>query len=108
MISFSASREKNMEINVMNLKKEENKEEDKIELAKFYFINKKFELACEMFLDIFEKDQTNYDVVYNIGLCFEALNETEKAVSYYKRVLSIKNDHKLATEHISKLVRIDD
>lgn len=108
MISFSAIREKNMEINVMNLKKEENKEDDKIELAKFYFINKKFELACEMFLDVFEKDQANYDVAYNIGLCFEALNETEKAVSYYKRVLSIKNDHKLATEHISKLVRIDD
>ncbi len=82
--------------------------EDKIEMGKFYFINKKFELAKTLFLEILKEDETNYDVIYNLALCCEALNDLDNAATYYKRVLSIKEDHKLAKEHLIKITKLDE
>lgn len=92
----------------MDVNEVKNVKEDKMELGKFYFINKKFELAKSFFLEILEKDETNYDAIYNLALCYEALNDLDNATLYYKRVLSIKEDHKLAKEHLSKIIKLDD
>jgi tetratricopeptide (TPR) repeat protein len=81
----------------------DNNDKDLIEMGKFYFINKKFENAKEMFFKVLNKDPFNYEVIYNIGLCFEAINDTENAIFYYKKTLEINKDYKLAVEHLEKL-----
>lgn len=82
-------------------------DEDLIDLGKFYFINKKFENAKEMFLRALKMIPNNYEASYNLGLCYEAVNDVENAIIFYKKALEIKKDCKLANDHLQKLIGTD-
>ncbi len=80
------------------------KDEDLLELGKFYFINKKFNDAIEILKKAFDLNSADDEIAYNLGLCYEAINDTDKAKFYYKKTLYLNKEHKLASEHLHKIV----
>ena len=79
-------------------------DQDFLELGKFYFLNKKFKKAVEVFKEILGKEKNNYDAMYNLALSYEALNDLDQAKNIYQKLLSIKAEHKLAKDHLSKII----
>jgi len=84
-----------------------NKDDDLMDLGKFYFLNKKFENAKEMFLKALKAIPNDHEAAYNLGLCYEAMNDIENAIIFYKKTLEINKDCKLANDHLQKLVGTD-
>lgn len=77
-----------------------------MELAKFYFLNSKYDEAIEELQKILEINPGNAEAYYNIGLIYENKNQKEDARKMYEKALSIDSDYKLAREHLNKLIGI--
>jgi len=76
------------------------------EVGKFYFLSNKYKEAIKEFEKIIKLDPQNVDAYYNLGLCYESLNEFDLARQMYQRVLSIDPNYKLAKEHLDKILKI--
>ncbi|NIO17065.1 MAG: tetratricopeptide repeat protein [Deltaproteobacteria bacterium] len=74
-----------------------------IDIAKFYFINKKYREALEKFEHCLSIDPGNEEVLLSIGLIHEVNNEIEKAKNVYQAILKKNPDNKAAKEKINKL-----
>lgn len=85
----------------------EGKETQLIELAKFYFLNSKYDEAINELNKVLEINPGNSEAYYNLGLIYENKNQYEKAREMYEKALSIDPDYKLAREHLNKLVGIE-
>ncbi|MCP4481652.1 MAG: tetratricopeptide repeat protein [bacterium] len=78
--------------------------QDVLELGKFYFLNKKFQKAIELFQKIVAQEESNFEATYNLALSYEVLNELDSAKIFYEKTLEVKPSHKLAKEHLEKVV----
>ncbi len=74
-----------------------------LDMAKFYFINKKYKEALEKFEHCLSIDPGNEEVLLSIGLIHEVNNEIEKAKNVYQAILKKNPDNKAAKEKINKL-----
>ena len=83
-------------------------EQDLLELGKFYFLNKKFEKAIEVFKKALKEDTINAEITYNLALAYEAVNDLDNAHIFYKKTIALNPEHKLAGEHLRKLVGGDE
>lgn len=54
-----------------------------------YFYKKEYEKALSYFLVALAQDQCNRTHYYNVALAYEALNETDLAIAYYKKAVSL-------------------
>ena len=89
------------------VKKNQSEDEKEIlELAKFYFLNRKFEKAVECFKKVLKLNPGNADAYYNLGLIYENQNDPDAAKKMYEKALDIDEDNKLAREHLNKLIGI--
>jgi Flp pilus assembly protein TadD len=82
------------------------KELDLIEMAKFYFMNSKYDEAIEELNKVLEVNPKNAEAYYNLGLIYEHKNQKEDARNMYEKALNIDPEYKLAREHINKLMGI--
>jgi tetratricopeptide (TPR) repeat protein len=76
------------------------------EVGKFYFLSNKYREAIKEFEKVTKLDPSNADAYYNLGLCYESLNELSLAREMYERVLSIDPNYKLAKEHLERILKI--
>lgn len=77
-----------------------------LEMAKFYFMNNKYDEAIEELEKVLEINPGNAEAYYNLGLIFENRNQTDKAKDMFEKALDIDNDYRLAREHLNKLIGI--
>lgn len=83
------------------------RENQLMDIGKFYFLNNKFEEAVEEFKKVLEINPSNAEAYYNIGLINESSNKLEEAKEMYARALQIREDYKIAREKLNKLIGID-
>lgn len=79
-----------------------------LELAKFYFLNSKYDEAITEFEKALDINPGNPETFYNLGLIFENRNRADEARDMYEKALAIDNDYKKAREHLNKLIGIKD
>lgn len=82
-------------------------EEDLLELGKFYFLNQKYDKAIAEFQKALEINDQNAETCYNLGLAYETKGQFDRARELYEKALSINPNHKLAQEHLNKLLGIN-
>ncbi|MEA3506258.1 MAG: tetratricopeptide repeat protein [Elusimicrobiota bacterium] len=87
----------------MNNNKSE-KLEDLLEKAKFYFLNNKYRDAIKEYKKALKIEEENTEVLYNLGVAYESANQAELARETYNLTLKIDPGHKLAKEHIDKMI----
>lgn len=81
-------------------------ETEVMEMAKFYFLNSKYDEAVGELKKVLEINPGNAEAYYNLGLIYENKNQVEEARKMYEKALSIDNNYKLAREHMDKLIGI--
>ena len=78
--------------------------EDRIEKGKFYFLSEKYNLAIKEFKEALKLDRNNAEVLYSLGIAYESSNKLTKAREFYLKTLEISPEHKLAKEHLDKMI----
>ena len=78
--------------------------EERLEKGKFYFLNEKYELAIKEFKELLKIDKNNPEIFYSLAITYESLNKLPKARENYLKTLEINPDHKLAKEHLDKMI----
>jgi len=78
--------------------------EERIEKGKFYFLSEKYDLAVKEYKEALKVDKDNPDVLYSLGIAYESSNKLTEAREAYLKTLSIAPDHKLAKEHLDKMI----
>ena len=81
-------------------------EKDVLELAKFYFLNSKYDEAIDEFNKALKINPGIAEAYYNLGLIYENKNQPEQACAMYEKALAINPEYKLAREHLDKLIGI--
>lgn len=76
-----------------------------IELGKFYFLNEKYELAIKEFKEALKIEKNNTEVLYSLGIAYESTNKLFEARSAYLKTLELDTEHKLAKEHLDKMIK---
>ncbi|RKX65571.1 hypothetical protein DRP44_06035 [candidate division TA06 bacterium] len=74
-----------------------------IEEGKFYFLNQKYNEALQYLNKALEKDPANIEVLYTIGIIYESINNPDKALEYFKKVIKIDPQHEDAIIHIHSI-----
>lgn len=80
------------------------KEQNLIELGKFYFLNGKYDAAIGEFQKSLRINPKNVEIYYNLGLAYEGKNELHKAKEMYLKALELDEKFTLARVHLDKLV----
>lgn len=78
-----------------------------MELAKFYFMNSRYDEAIDEFKKVLAANPGNAEAYYNLGLIYENKNKIDEARSMYEKALAIDNDYKLAREHINRIIGLE-
>jgi tetratricopeptide (TPR) repeat protein len=78
--------------------------EDYIEKGKFYFVSEKYDLAIKEFKEALKIDKDNTEVLYSLGVAYESSNRLADARETYQRTLELDPNHKLAKEHLDKMI----
>ena len=90
------------------MSKTNNNQESKIqEQAMFYFLNSKFDEAIEEFKKVLEINPANPDALCSLGLIYENRKMIEEAKKMYEKTLIVDKENKVATEHLNKLIGIN-
>jgi Flp pilus assembly protein TadD len=83
---------------------ESEKLEDLLEKAKFYFLNNKYQDAIKEYKKALKIEEKNTEVLYNLGVAYESANQPDLARETYTLTLKIDPEHKLAKEHVDKMI----
>ena len=78
--------------------------EDYIEKGKFYFLNEKYDSAIKEFKEALKMDKDNPEVLYSLGVAYESSNQLSEARESYLKTLDLDPDHRLAKEHLDKMI----
>ena len=78
--------------------------DDLLELGNFYILSQEFGQAIKV-LKMAEKiDRMNPELYNNLGMAYEGLSEKDKARDSFRLVLKLNPNHKLAQEHLTRLI----
>ncbi|MDD2523648.1 MAG: tetratricopeptide repeat protein [Endomicrobiia bacterium] len=83
-------------------------QEELLEMAKFYFLNSKFDEAIIEFKKVLKINPLNADVYCNLGLIYENRKQQSEAKKMYEKCLGIDKNNKVARDHINKLIGFND
>jgi len=78
--------------------------EDLLELSEFYILSQKFEEAVKVLKKAEKINKKDSRLYYNFGIVYEALNEKDKAINFFRAALSLDPDFKAAQEHLKRLI----
>ncbi len=67
-----------------------------IGLGNAYFDTGKYQNAIAAYQKVLALDPTNYDVMTDMGVAYNALNQNDKALEIFKKVTGAKPDHAMA------------
>ncbi len=82
-------------------------EEKMMEVAKFYFLNSKFDEALEEFNNVLKVNPKNFEAYCSLGLIYENKKDYAKAKEMYTKTLEIDKENKVAKEHINKITGME-
>ena len=82
----------------------QNKDEELLELAKFYFLNSKFDEAQDELNKVLKINPLNSQAYCNLGLISEHNKDYEQAKQMYKKTLDIDAANKVAKDHLDKII----
>ncbi|MFH1783985.1 MAG: tetratricopeptide repeat protein [bacterium] len=80
------------------------KEQDLIEMGKFYFLNNKYDEAIGELKKAANLNPKNPDIYYNLGIIYETKNMQQEAREMFTKTLELNEKHQLAQEHLDKLI----
>ncbi len=80
------------------------KVEELVELAKFYFLNKKFEEAIKKYEEALKLEPKDARIYYNLGIVYETMNIVDKAKQNFRLALQLDENLSAAKEHLDKLI----
>jgi len=78
--------------------------DDLIELGGFYILSQRYDEAIKVLRRAEKIQKTDPRLYYNLGIAYEALNETSEARDAFRLVLKLTPDNKSAQEHLDKLI----
>ena len=78
--------------------------EELAELAKFYFLNKKFEKSVEKYKEAIKLNPDDPHLHYNLGIVYESMNILDLAKKSFRKALNLDENFTSAKEHLEKLV----
>jgi Flp pilus assembly protein TadD len=78
--------------------------DDLIELGGFYILSQRYDEAIKVLRKAEKIQKTDPRLYYNLGIAYEALNETSDARDAFRLVLKLAPDNKSAQEHLDKLI----
>ncbi len=78
--------------------------QERIEKGKFYFINGKYEYAIKEFEEALKLSPEDPELLYSLGVALEGTNSFEAAREKYLKVLECSPGHKMAREHLDRLL----
>ena len=78
-------------------------EDSYIILGKFYFLNKKFDEAIEIYTRLLSFSENNVRGYYNLAVAYEGKKNYEEAKKHYRKVLDIDKDNKEAQEALNRI-----
>ncbi|MEA3328429.1 MAG: tetratricopeptide repeat protein [Candidatus Omnitrophota bacterium] len=78
-------------------------EKSYFEVGQFLFLNEKYDQAIIEFKKALEKNPKSAEVLYSLGIVYEAKNMPEQAKEFFRAALELDPKHKLAEKHLSKL-----
>ncbi|MBS4015959.1 MAG: tetratricopeptide repeat protein [Candidatus Latescibacteria bacterium] len=76
--------------------------QDYIEVGQFYLLNQKYAEAIKQFKKALEL-KPDAQVYYQLGLAYEASNETTSAQDMYRKALTLDSKLVEAAEHLKKI-----
>ena len=76
------------------------------EVGQFLFLNEKYDQALEEFKKAIQDDPGDAEAYYNLGVVYETKNMKKEAKEAFSKALELNPKHKLAEQHLSKLVGI--
>lgn len=88
----------------MNNNKKNIKVRDYLEKGKFYFLSEKYDMAVKEFKEALKINNKDTDILYSMGIAYESLNKLEKARETYLKTLEVDPNHKLAKDHLDKMM----
>lgn len=80
------------------------KPEELADLAKFYFLNKKFEESVKKYKEAIKLNPNDPHLHYNLGIVYESMNILDLAKESFRKALSLDENFTSAKEHLEKLV----
>lgn len=80
------------------------KERTHFEVGQFLLLNEKYDEAIEEFKKALADNPKDVEAYYNLGVTYEAKHMREDAKDVFRNVLELDPRHKLAEEHLSKLI----
>ena len=85
----------------------EKTEQQLLEVAKFYFLNSKFDEAIEAFNEVLKINPKSSESYCGLGLIYENKKDYAKAKEMYTKTLELDKENKVAKEHISKITGME-
>lgn len=85
----------------------EKTEQQLLEVAKFYFLNSKFDEAIEAFNEVLKVNPKSSEAYCTLGLIYENKKDYTNAKEMYAKTLELDKKNKVATEHISKITGME-
>lgn len=76
------------------------------EVGQFLFLNEKYDQAIEEFKKAIHDDPKDVEAYYNLGVVYETKSMTKEAKEAFTKALELSPEHKLAEQHLSKLIGI--
>lgn len=76
------------------------------EVGQFFFLNEKYDQAIAEFKKAIIDGPNDVEAYYNLGVVYETKNMMKEAKEAFRKALDLEPKHKLAEEHLSKLVGI--
>lgn len=81
-------------------------ERSHFEVGQFLFLNEKYDQAIEEFKKAIHDNPEDAEAYYNLGVVYETKNMAKEAKEAFTKALELNPKHKLAEEHLSKLIGI--
>lgn len=80
------------------------KYEDLVELGEFYTISQKYDEAIKAFKNALKLNKHDPKLYFDLGVVYETINERDKAIEYFRKVITLDSKNKAAQEHLARLV----
>lgn len=77
---------------------------DLIELSEFYILSQQYDEAIKVLRKARRLYKMDSRLYYNLGIAYEALNETEKARDAFRLALELNPEFISAQEHLDRLI----
>ena len=76
-----------------------------LESGSFYFLNQQFKMAIKIYRKGLKEYENDADLLFNLGIVYESINDTEHAKECFKKILEKDKNHEQARKHLEKIIK---